>query len=121
MKTLIITLAILSLSLTTLPAKEGTITSVIIPDNGDELQISLASRQWLRITNFSQNDTSSTIHSDRAGVAVFKGTTGLWVLFATFPGEFVPHEDLFVGGPATVVVSPQSGATLFLTYQRGSD
>jgi hypothetical protein len=121
MKTLIVTLAILGLSLATLPAKDGSFASAIIPDNGDDFRIGLSSGQWLKITNFTQNDTSLTIHSERAGVAVFKGNDGLWVLFATFPGEFVPHEDLFVGGPATVVVSPQPGATVFLTYQRGSD
>jgi hypothetical protein len=121
MKTLILILTILGLSLTTLPAKEGPFTSVIIPDGGSDLQIGLASKQWLRITNFSQNDTSATIQADRSGVAVFKGNTGLWVLFATYTGEFAPHEDLFVAGPATVVVSAQAGAIVFVTYQRGSD
>ena len=121
MKTLIITLAILCLSLTRLPAKDGTFTSEIIPDNGDDLHIILSSGQWLKVMNFSQNDTSDTIHSERAGVAVYKGGNALWVLFASFPGEFVPHQDLLVAGPATVVVSPQAGATLFLSYQRGSD
>ena len=58
-----------------------------------------------------------------AGVAVFKGDAALWVLFATDPRTHAAHEDVFVGGPATVVVRlPQTpGGASFLTYQRGSD
>jgi len=122
MKTLITTLAVLTLSFTTLSAKDGTFISAIIPDGGTALQFNLASRQWIKITNFTQNDTG-TGHAMPAGVAVFKGESALWVLFATNPNEHAAHEDLIVGGPATVMVSPpeHGGATVFLTYQRGSD
>jgi hypothetical protein len=131
MKTLIATLAALTLSFTTLPAKEGAFASVIIPESGKALQFDLAAHQWIKITNFVQNDSDDTMPADIAGVAVFKGDTGIWVLFATKTNVPGPHEDLIVAGPATVIVSPpkkddttspkKGGAKLFLTYQRGSD
>ncbi|HKP05323.1 MAG TPA: hypothetical protein VJU77_18385 [Chthoniobacterales bacterium] len=120
MKTLIVSLAIFALSLTTLPAKDGEFKSMIIPDNGADVRISLASKEWMKITNFTQNDTGSS-PARSAGVAVFNGTDGMWVLFATNPTAFTPHEDMFIAGPATVVVVPQPGAIVFMTYQRGSD
>ncbi len=122
MKTLIITLAVLALSFTTLPAKDGTFTSVIIPDGGQSLQIDLSARQWIKITNFTQNSINNATPMP-AGIAVFKGDAALWVLFANDPQTHAPHEDLFVGGPATLVVVPpeNGGAIVFLTYQRGSD
>jgi len=119
MKTLITTLAVLTLLLTTLAAKEASFNSVIIPDGGQPLQLNLSAHQWIKITNFTQNDTGTPV--DPAGVAVFKGETGLWVLFASNPINHLPHEDVFVAGPATVMVSPVKGATVFLTYERGSD
>jgi len=122
MKTLITTLAIIVLSFTTLPAKDGTFTSVIIPDGGKSLQIDLSARQWIKITNFTQNSVDDSTPMP-AGVAVFKGDAALWVLFATDPQTHAAHEDVFVGGPATVVVVPpkDGGAIVFLTYERGSD
>ena len=121
-KTLITTLAVLTLSFTTLPAKDSTFISVIIPDGGKSLQIDLSARQWIKITNFTQNSVSNATPMP-AGVAVFKGTAALWVLFATDPQTHAAHEDVFVGGPATVVVAPPvaGGAIVFLTYERGSD
>jgi hypothetical protein len=123
MKTLITTLAVLTLSFTTLPAKDGTFNSVIIPDGGKSLQIDLSARQWLKITNFSQNPIDDANPPMPAGVAVFQGSAALWVLFASDPRNHTPHEDVFVGGPATVVVAPpeKGGAIVFLTYERGSD
>jgi hypothetical protein len=126
MKTLITTVAVLVLALTTVPAKEGAFTSVIIPDGGADLTLQLAAHQWMKITNFTQNDSEGA-PGDLAGVAVFKGDNGLWVLFATKANVPGPHEDVIVAGPATVVVSPpkkegkNGGATVFLTYQRRSD
>jgi hypothetical protein len=122
MKTLITTLAVLTLSFTTLPAKDGTFTSVIIPDGGKSLQIDLSARQWIKITNFTQNSINDATPMP-AGVAVFKGDAALWILFATDPQTHAAHEDVFVGGPATLVVAPpeKGGAIVFLTYQRGSD
>ena len=127
MKTLITTLAVLTLSFTTLPAKDGTFTSAIIPDGGTSLRIDLSAHQWLKITNFTQNSVNNDIPAMPAGVAVFKGDAALWVLFAADPQTHAPHEDVFVGGPATVVIAPpektsaNGGAIVFLTYQRGSD
>ena len=123
MKTLISTLAVLAFSFTPLSAKDGTFTSVIIPDGGKSLQIDLSGRQWIKITNFTQNPVDDTKPPMPAGVAVFKGDAALWVSFATDPREHAAHEDIFVGGPATVVVAPpqKGGAIVFLTYQRGSD
>jgi len=122
------TLAILALSSTALLAKDGTFTSVIIPPTGSEVRLTLSDHQWLKITNFTQipvDDATSTL---AAGVAVFKGGEGLWVKFASDPRLHVAHEDLFVGGPALVVIAPATptaaspgGATVFVTYQRGSD
>ncbi|MDP9099174.1 MAG: hypothetical protein M3N48_09315 [Verrucomicrobiota bacterium] len=122
MKTLIIILAVLTLSFTTLPAKDGTFTSVIIPDGGKSLRIDLSARQWIKITNFTQNSVNNATPMP-AGVAVFKGDAALWVLFATDPQTHAAHEDVFVAGPATLVVAPpeRGGAIVFLTYQRGSD
>lgn len=121
MKTLVTILAVLVLPFTGLSAKDATFTSVIIPDGGTQLHIHLSSGQWIKITNFTQNDTGEN-HVQPAGVAVFKGGTGLWVLFASNPNEHTPHEDLFVAGPATVIVSPpEHGAIVFATYERGSD
>jgi hypothetical protein len=123
MKTLITTLAVLTLSFTTLPAKDSTFTSLIIPDGGKSLQIDLSARQWIKITNFTQNPVNDANPPMPAGVAVFKGAAALWVLFATDPRTHAAHEDVFVGGPATVVVAPPQGggAIVFLTYERGSD
>ena len=129
MKTLITVLAVLALTLTTLPAKEGEFASVIIPDGGGDLNFHLVAHQWIKITTFVQNDSNDAMPADLAGVAVFKNDSGLWVLFATKANVAGPHEDVIVAGPATVVVSPpvkddtakKGGATVFLTYQRGSD
>jgi len=122
MKTLITTLAVLTLSFTTLSAKDGTFTSVIIPDGGKSLQIDLSAHQWIKITNFTQNSVNNATPMP-AGVALFKGDAALWILFATDPQTHSAHEDVFVGGPATLVVAPpeKGGAIVFLTYQRGSD
>jgi hypothetical protein len=122
MKTLISTLIAIVLSVTNLPAKDGTFTSVIIPDGGKSLQIDLSAHQWIKITNFTQNSVNNTTPMP-AGVALFKGDAALWVLFASDPQTHAPHEDVFVGGPATLVVAPpeKGGAIVFLTYQRGSD
>lgn len=121
MKTLVMTLALIIFSQAEATAKESRIFSEIIPDGGAQIQIKLLVNQWLKVTNFVQNDTSA-VPAERAGIAVFKGGTGLWVLFATNPNEHAPHDDVFVAGPATVVVTPpKSGATIFLTYQRGSE
>jgi hypothetical protein len=130
MKTLITTLVVLTLSFTTLIAKEGTFTSVIIPDGGDQVTISLSGRQWIKITNFTQNSIKDKPLPNLAGVAVFKGENALWVLFARDATTPVDHEDVFVAGPATVVVAPpfkgeagedKAHAIVFLTYERGSD
>jgi hypothetical protein len=130
MKTLITTLAVLTLSFTAVIAKEGTFTSVIIPDSGAPVQINLTSHQWIKITNFTQNSIKDQPLPNLAGVAVFKSGNGLWVLFARDATTPVDHEDVFVAGPATVVVAPpdkgQEGedkahAIVFLTYERGSD
>jgi len=127
MKTLVTTLAILTLSSAPLVAKDGTFTSAIIPDGGGELRLNLSSHEWLKITNFTQIPVNDAIPTKAAGVAVFKGDNGLWVLFASDPRSDVVHKDLFVGGPATVVIVPPKvdsgygGATVFVTYQRGSD
>jgi hypothetical protein len=123
----ITTLAVLTLSFTTLPAKDGTSTSAIIPDGGTSLRIDLSAHQWLKITNFTQNPIDDAKPPMPAGVAVFKGDAALWILFATDPRAHAAHEDVFVGGPATVVIAPpektsaNGGAIVFLTYQRGSD
>lgn len=129
MKTLITTVAVLTLSFAPLSAKDGTFTTVVMPDDGKSLQITLSSRQWIKIINFSQNAVDERVSTNRAGIAIFKGENALWALFATDPTMHEPHEDLIVAGPATLVVSPpdktqngaNGGATVFLTYQRGSD
>jgi hypothetical protein len=121
MKTLITTLVALTLSFTTLPAKDGTFSSVVIGENDKVFRVNLSTKQWMKITNFIQNDVGET-PAERAGVAVFQGDAALWVLFADGPSTTrVAHEDLFIGGPAIVTVPPMPGATVFLTYQRGSD
>lgn len=121
MKTLISTLLIGVLSLSSLPAKEGTFASVIIRGTDSAFQLSLAARQWIKIINFTQNDITTT-RTDRAGLAVFKGEAALWVLFADDPmTTHVPHDDVIIAGPATVTVAAVPKATIFLTYQRGSD
>jgi hypothetical protein len=120
MKTLITTLAIILLSASTLPAKDGTFTSVVIRQTDKTFQLKLAARQWIRITNFIENTGAP---GEPAGVAVFQGEAALWVLFASSPTDtHVAHEDVFIGGPATITVSvPTEGSTAFLTYMRGSD
>jgi hypothetical protein len=120
MKTLIITLAVLTLSLTTVPAKEGTFSSVIIRETDSAFQLDLTARQWIKIINFTQNTTTPL--SGRAGVAVYKGDAALWVLFADDPATtHAPHDDVIVAGPATIKVPPMPNTTIFVTYQRGSD
>lgn len=120
MKTLIITLAILTLSFTTLPAKEATFTSVVLRKTDKTFQLKLAARQWIKITNFIENLGNP---AEPAGVAVFQGDAALWVLFASSPTDtHTAHEDVFIGGPATITVTlPTDGSTAFLTYLRGSD
>src|SRR2546423_9962657 len=85
MKTLIITLAVLTLSLATLSAKDGTFISVIIPDGGNAVTISLSAHQWIKITNFTQNPLDDAKETNSAGVAVLKGNGALWVSFASDP------------------------------------
>jgi hypothetical protein len=128
MKTLITTLAVLTLSLTSVVAKDATFISVIIPDGGDQVQLDLKIHQWIKITNFTQNSVDMQPLPNKAGVAVFKGENGLWVLFARDVGTPDPHEDVFVAGPATVIIvppgkedAPHAHAIVFLTYERGSD
>ena len=129
MKTLIITLAVLTLSLATLSAKDGTFISVIIPDGGNAVTISLSAHQWIKITNFTQNPLDDAKETNSAGVAVLKGNGALWVSFASDPRTHASHEDVFVAGPATVIVAPpdkgktgdQGHAVVFFTYERGSD
>ena len=120
MKTLITTLAIMVLSVTTLPAKDGTFSSVIIRETDKTFQLKLAARQWIKITNFIENLGNPEMP---AGVAVFQGEGALWVLFASNPTDtHAAHEDVFIGGPATITVTlPTKGSTAFLTYLRGSD
>jgi hypothetical protein len=119
MKTLIPTLAVLTLSFTTLVAKEGAFTSVILTDPKNPLQLQLGAHQWIKITNFVQNN--GDIQNAPSGVAVFKGDVGMWVLFASDPSA--SQSPVIVTGPAIVNVIPAMGAnvTTFLTYQRGSD
>ena len=120
MKTLITTLAIIILSASTLPAKDGTFTSVVIRKIDKTFQLKLAARQWIKITNFIENLGDP---AEPAGVAVFQGEGALWVLFASSPTDtHAAHEDVFIGGPATITVTlPTEGSTAFLTYLRGSD
>ena len=129
MKTLITILAVLTLSFTSVIAKEGTFSSVIIPDGGNAVTISLSAHQWIKITNFTQNPLDDAKQTNSAGVAVLKGNAALWVSFASDPRTHASHEDVFVAGPATVIVAPpdkgeheeHGHATVFLTYERGSD
>ena len=111
MKTLITTLAVLTLSFTTVIAKDGAFTSVIIPDAGDPVQINLTARQWIKITNFTQIPVDDGTATNAAGFAVIKGDAALWVSFATDPRAHAPHEDVFVAGPATIIVSPPDKKT----------
>jgi hypothetical protein len=119
MKTLITTLAVLSLSFTTLVAKEGAFTSVILTDSKNPLQLQLGAHQWIKITNFVQNN--GDIQNSPSGVAVFKGEVGMWVLFASDP--VTSQSPVIITGPVIVNVFPAGGTdvTTFLTYQRGSD
>jgi hypothetical protein len=123
MKTLVITLAVLTLSFTPLLAKDAKFISVIIPDGGKSVQIDLSAHQWIKITNFTQNPVNDATPPMPAGVAVFKGDDALWVSFATDPRTHAAHDDIFIAGPATVVAAPPEagGAIVFLTYERGSD
>ena len=120
MKTLITTLAILTLSFANLPAKDGTFTSVVLRKTDKTFQLRLAARQWIKITNFIENLGNP---AEPAGVAVFQGDAALWVLFASSPtSTHTPHEDVFIGGPVTITVTlPTDDSTVFLTYLRGSD
>ncbi|MFN2623074.1 MAG: hypothetical protein ABR611_09530 [Chthoniobacterales bacterium] len=128
MKTLT-TLAVLALSFATLVAKDATFTSVIIADGGKSFQLDLSARQWIKVTNFTQVPLNDANPTNTAGIAVFKGDSALWVSFATDPRAHAPHEDVFIAGPATVIVAPpdkgekgdQGHATVFLTYERGAD
>jgi hypothetical protein len=123
MKTLITTLAVLTLSFTTLPAKDGTFASVVIHDGDDAFQLKLASRQWIKVTNFTQNTNDNLKPAELAGIAVFQGSgNGLWVLFADGPtNTHVQHDDVFVAGPVTIYIPAKTNVTAFLTYERGSD
>ncbi|MEY2495985.1 MAG: hypothetical protein QOJ45_2477 [Verrucomicrobiota bacterium] len=123
MKNLLCSLAFLGVSFTTLLAKDGSFTSVIIHEADKPFGLSLSSHQWIKITNFTQNTIDETKPAEASGVAVFQGTgDGLWVLFADGPTTMhVQHEDLFIAGPATIYVPAKSNVTAFLTYLRGSD
>ena len=116
MKTLITTLAVLALSVAALPAKEGSFVSVIA-DSDHPVMIHLRARQWVRITNFVQNGGNTD--GMAAGVAVFQGDVGMWVLFANDPQT--TNEPVIIAGPAEINVSVPAGVKAFLTYQRGSD
>jgi hypothetical protein len=119
MKNLLCSLAFLGVSFTTLLAKDGSFTSVIIRENDKPFQLTLTSRHWIKITNFTQYLKPET----PAAVAVYQGTgDGVWVLVADQPTTtHVAHDDVFIAGPAIVSVPAIPGATVFLTYLRGSD
>jgi hypothetical protein len=118
MKTLTTILAILMISLSATWAKDGTFASIIINDPDKPLQLTLRDRQWIKITNFVQNGGNTD--ADSAGVAVFRGDVGMWVLFANDP--HTTNEPLIIAGPAIISVSvPSADMKAFLTYQRGSD
>jgi hypothetical protein len=128
MKTLVITLAVLTASFSSLPAKDATFISAIIADGGDAVHIHLSSKQWMKITNFTQVPRADGESFNLAGIAVFKGDAAIWVAFATDPRNHSPHEDVFVAGPATVVIMPPTKddahmgkSDVFVTYERGSD
>ena len=118
MKTLITILAVLAITLPATRAKDGPFASVIISDPDKPIQINLRDRQWLKITNFVQNGGDTA--SNSAGVAVFQGDVGMWVLFANDPRT--TNEPVIIAGPAIIKVSvPSADVRAFLTYQRGSD
>ena len=118
MKTLITILTVLVISLSATRAKDGTFVSVIITDPDKPLQLNLRDRQWIKITNFVQNGGNTDGNS--AGVAVFQGDLGMWVLFANDPRT--TNEPVIIAGPAIINVSvPSADVRAFLTYQRGSD
>jgi hypothetical protein len=117
MKTLITTLAVLALSFTSVIAKDGTFTSVIVNETDHPLQLNLRAREWLKITNFVQNGGNT---DNSAGIALFKGDESMWILFANQPQK--TDAPVIVAGPATLMVwVPSNEVKAFLTYQRGSD
>jgi hypothetical protein len=119
MKTLITTLAVLTLSFSSAVAKDGTFTSVILTDPQNPLQLQLGSHQWIKITNFVQNN--GDIQNAPSGVAVLKGNVNMWVLFAS--GPVASQSPVIITGPATINIFSGGGTDVktFLTYQRGSD
>jgi hypothetical protein len=120
MKTLIATLAVLTLSFTTALAKDGTFTTVIVKDSDKPLDLTVESHHWIKIINFVQNDGDTETYP--AGIAVFKGDAVAWVLFAGSPSA--TSAPVVIEGPAIVSVrfsGKTTGASALLTYQRGSD
>src|SRR5437763_11436167 len=120
MKTLTTTIAVLALSLTTLLAKDGTFTTVIVKDSAKALALTIGSHQWIKVINFVQNNGETETYP--AGLAVFKGDDALWILFASNPS--VTNAPVIIAGPATLIVQfsdKTTGASALLTYERGSD
>lgn len=120
MKTLIITLAVLTLSLTNVLAKDGTFTTVIVKDTDNPLNLTIGSHQWVKIINFVQNGGNTD--TNPAGLALFKDDAAIWLLFASSPSA--TNAPVIIEGPAIVRVQfsdKTTGASAVLTYQRGSD
>src|SRR4051794_28957248 len=120
MKTLITTLTVLTLSFTSVFAKDGTFTTVIVKDTDKPLDLTIGSHQWIKIINFVQNGGNTDMYP--AGLALFKDDAAIWALFATSPS--VTNAPVVIAGPGMVSVQfsdKTTGASAVLTYQRGSD
>lgn len=120
-----IVVAVLALSASALFARDPIVISKVIHSDGPALHLTLSSKQWMKITNFTQTDRDDVPNNPLGSVVVFQGAAGLpgaRVLVATqSKSTQVPHEDIFIAGPTVVYVGPVPNATLFISYHRGSN
>ena len=122
MKKLTCIIALLVLANSAILAAEAIVVSKVIHAEDSALHFRLSAKQWIKITNFTQTGGDPNTVGI---VAVFQGSAdlpGANVLVATqSTSTKVEHEDVFIAGPTVVYVAPVPGATLFISYLRGSN
>lgn len=114
MKTSLSILAFLVLSLASLSAKDTRYFSYIIKGTDDPVQIAVQAGLYMKIVNFSQQQTQSNTVGD---ISVTKYGNTASILTSSRNGS--APDPVFIAGPCTVTISPLPGDTLFVTFLLG--
>jgi hypothetical protein len=133
MNKILLTLSMLIAFADALLANDGTFVTKVIHESDPVVQLSVPIGKAMKITNFIQEGAyvtnepgpfpgSVTVTNHPGEVKVYQGAAGLpgvTVLQSTPAStSHVAHEDVFVAGPAIVVIQPLTGVTLAFSYLR---